>query len=263
MTKEKKNKKEVISKEDTNKTSSILKKVGEHIPWIATLLSLFTIAILSILNFFEFILSFTKFKYLGIDYGLYNFNEGNIFHLVISYILTAITTFSIFLIIKDFKKLNIKKKISKSLLILLFNSFIIIIQTNNENFNSLIILNVLLILVEYLLSKVIFINIDDVKDSEKFYIKEALIDLFEYFVFCIIIIIFCLSIYSYFQLKSENQFKIINQKTVIVYSTKDYYLVLDCKVEKDELTIYKGRQTKINNDNIRSELIEFKKVTYK
>ena len=57
-------------------------------------------------------------------------------------------------------------------------------------------------------------------------------------------------------------FSLYNNK-VIVYSTTDYYLTLDCDIDNNELIIYKGSQEKIDNNNIKSQLTKFNKVEIK
>ena len=50
---------------------------------------------------------------------------------------------------------------------------------------------------------------------------------------------------------------------MIVYSTNNYYIALDCEINDNQLTIYKGSQEKIENNNIKSQLTKFNKVEIK
>ena len=76
-----------------------------------------------------------------------------------------------------------------------------------------------------------------------------------------LIFIFLLSYGS--QVVINKSYRIINDDKVIVYITNDYYLTLDCEIKDNKITIYKGRQTKINNENVVSELINFDEVKLK
>ncbi len=61
----------------------------------------------------------------------------------------------------------------------------------------------------------------------------------------------------------NKEYRIINNDKVIVYTTNDYYLILDCEIRNNELIIYKGKQTKINNENVISKLISFDEIKLK
>ena len=74
-----------------------------------------------------------------------------------------------------------------------------------------------------------------------------------------IIGLFILYLFNYYcSLSSNNGFRVINDNKVIVYTTKDYYLVLDYKIDKDKMFIYKNTQNKIDNLNVNSKFIKVK-----
>ena len=56
----------------------------------------------------------------------------------------------------------------------------------------------------------------------------------------------------------KDRYRVINDNKVIVYTTKDYYLVLDYKIDKDKMFIYKNTQNKIDNLNVNSKFIKVK-----
>ena len=64
-------------------------------------------------------------------------------------------------------------------------------------------------------------------------------------------------------LDNKRNYRIINGDKVIVYSNNDYYLILDCKKENNNLVIYKGKQEKISNTKVYSVYIEFDTVEIK
>lgn len=55
-------------------------------------------------------------------------------------------------------------------------------------------------------------------------------------------------------------YRIIDNNKVIVYTTENYYLTLNCEIENNVLVIYQGSQTKIDNKDIESKLIKFKDI---
>lgn len=62
-------------------------------------------------------------------------------------------------------------------------------------------------------------------------------------------------------LKSLKEYRFIDDNTIVIYSTKEYYILLNCKIQNNEqLTIYKGSQNKIVNDNVQTYLKTFKNV---
>lgn len=50
---------------------------------------------------------------------------------------------------------------------------------------------------------------------------------------------------------------------VAIYSTQDYFVTLECEIQDDNLTIYKGSQNKISNDNVKTQKITFDRVNIK
>ena len=98
------------------------------------------------------------------------------------------------------------------------------------------------------------------------YLKYDLIDLsntIKIVPFYIVLLLFSLILSYGSNIVMNKSYRIIDNDKVIVYTTNDYYLTLDCKIKNNELTIYKGKQSKINNEDVVSELINFDKVELK
>lgn len=74
--------------------------------------------------------------------------------------------------------------------------------------------------------------------------------------FLILILLFS----NAFSFINNKEFRIINENKVVVYTTRDYYLLFNCKIINNEIKIYKGTQTKIDNINVESKLSVFKSV---
>ncbi len=81
--------------------------------------------------------------------------------------------------------------------------------------------------------------------------------------FYLILLIFTFLLSYDSQIVMNKSYRIINDDKVIVYATNDYYLTLDCEIKDNKITIYKGKQTKISNENVVSELINFDEVKLK
>ena len=105
------------------------------------------------------------------------------------------------------------------------------------------------------------------KSNEKEKDKEyTLIDLFNYlktFPFYLILLVFIFLLNYGYKIINNKSYRIIDNDRVIVYTTNDYYLVLDCEIIDNKLIIYKGKQTKISNENIASKIIKFDEIELK
>lgn len=69
------------------------------------------------------------------------------------------------------------------------------------------------------------------------------------------------------QCVTQKNYKMINSIDnscqAIVYTTKDYYLTLNCEITNNNLTLYKGTETKITTDNVKTSKIIFENVYLK
>ena len=124
------------------------------------------------------------------------------------------------------------------------------------------ILNVILLITTEVIVSIIFWKIDKKEKIKKNDINDFKnsLKILPFYLF-ILIFTFLLSYSS--EIILNKSYRIINSDKVIVYTTNDYYLTLDCEIKDDKLIIYKGKQTKINNENIESELINFEEVKLK
>lgn len=78
-----------------------------------------------------------------------------------------------------------------------------------------------------------------------------MLDTLKLFPFYIILCLVMLSINYLLSFIGNKSYRIIDNDKVIVYSTKEYYIALNCAInpETDELTIYKGEYTMIDTKN--------------
>lgn len=101
------------------------------------------------------------------------------------------------------------------------------------------------------------------KESTQEQLKRDLINYIKLLPFMIIFLITMHSIRTYINSNYQKQYRVIGDNRVIVYSTNDYYITLDCSINNNELIIYKGSQEKIENNNVKSKLTKFNKVEIK
>lgn len=247
--------------EDTEK--SLTKIIRENYAWIIAILTLGTVIVSNILKFIEYLTSLTYFQYYGLDHNLYNYYDKNfIYSICLSVVFLIAFGFLLYCmkeIKDDFKKNLTLKNIS---IIVLANLYLTIVYCSNLSNTYKLINFVAFILLEYISSIFIFKKNDDQKVNEKNR-KKFIIDYFKSLVFLIILLILCNSTRLYINLQSLTNYRIINDNKVIVYSTNNYYITLDCEINDNQLTIYKGSQEKIENNNIKSQLTKFNKVEIK
>lgn len=253
--------KETKEVEDTEK--SLTKIIRENYAWIIAILTLGTVIVSNILKFIEYLTSLTYFQYYGLDHNLYNYYDKNfIYSICLSVVFLIAFGFLLYCMkeIKDDFKNNLTlKNIS---IIVLANLYLTVVYCSNLSNTYKLINFVAFILLEYISSIFIFKKNDDQKVNKKNR-KKFIIDYFKSLVFLIILLILCNSARLYINLQSLTNYRIINDNKVIVYSTNNYYITLDCEINDNQLTIYKGSQEKIENNNIKSQLTKFNKVEIK
>lgn len=238
--------------------------INKYYKLFITCSSALCIVILYILRFFEYITARYYFSYYGLNIGLYRFNDqGFIYSLCIS-IIFLVAFFSILLSANSLvKKMNTKvnKKIIKELLwLLFFNAFLSFTYFKFIDIYSFSLFNIILLIVELVTSYLLFKNNDEITKDEA---KEKLKKYFKSLPFLIILIIILYGGKTFSQLKLNKTYNIIGDRKVVVYSNNDYYITLDCDIKDNNLTIYKGRQEKINNKNVYTVSKTFEKVELK
>lgn len=145
--------------------------------------------------------------------------------------------------------------------ILITNLFTLYSINSKYSFLQLAINFIILIIIEFIFSKVLLKSNEKEKDKE-----YTLIDSFNYlktFPFYLILLVFVFLLNYGYKIINNKSYRIIDNDRVIVYTTNDYYLVLECELIDNKLIIYKGKQTKISNENIASKIIKFDEIELK
>lgn len=161
------------------------------------------------------------------------------------------------------KEMNVKlKTIVFNILLIIVSNIIVVFSLNYKYSLCQLIFNFLALIAIEIVMSVIFFKIDKREKNKKY----DLIDLsntIKIVPFYIVLLLFSLILSYGSNIVMNKSYRIIGNDKVIVYTTNDYYLTLDCKIKNNELTIYKGKQSKINNEDVVSELINFDKVELK
>lgn len=256
--------KETKEVKDTEK--SLTKIIRENYGWVIAVLTFLGVIVSNILKFIEFITGQVFFSYFGIDHNLYNYADKNFVYELFVAIIFILAFFSVFYCFKQIKE-NIKKRelfkwenLINVLLILLLNLYITITTPGQQNLISIIFSVLITIILEFIMSLMFF---KEEKESTREQLKRDLINYFKVLPFILIFLIILHSTRIYINLAYQKQYRIINDNKVIVYSTNNYYITLDCEINDNQLTIYKGSQEKIENNNIKSQLTKFNKAEIK
>ena len=232
--------------------------------WIVAGITGVTIVTSFILRFMKYMYSTFYFSYYGLSYGLFNGDELNILYNFAFSILTLFCFGALmFCYIQLFNCENIKfrTKLFDSFLIIISN-IIMIVSTNSKYSIFQFSLNVFLLIVMEIFMVKIFIRAVN-KEKNRKNDKNDFVNTLKIIPFYLFLIVFFSLINYGFEIKMNKEYRIINNDKVIVYTTNDYYLTLDCEIKNNELIIYKGKQTKINNENVLSELINFDEIKLK
>ena len=161
------------------------------------------------------------------------------------------------------KEMNVKlSTIVFNILLIIVSNIIVVLSLNYKYSLCQLIFNFLELIAIEIVMSVIFFKIDKREKNKKY----DLIDLsntIKIVPFYIVLLLFSLILSYGSNIVMNKSYRIIGNDKVIVYTTNDYYLTLDCKIKNNELIIYKGKQSKINNEDVVSELINFDKVELK
>lgn len=234
--------------------------------WMVAAITGISVATSFILRFIKYIYSSFYFSYYGISYELFNSDDlGFLYNFGFSILILLCFGSLMYCYIQLFnvKKMKVKgKTILFNIFLIIISNTIVVYSTNVKYSLWQFILNVILLIATEVIVSIIFWKIDKkekIKKNDVNDFKNSL-KILPFYLF-ILIFTFLLSYSS--EIILNKSYRIINSDKVIVYTTNDYYLTLDCEIKDDKLIIYKGKQTKINNENIESELINFEEVKLK
>lgn len=247
--------------------NSTLKIIQNNYSWIIAVLTGLAVIFAFILKFTKYIYSQIHFNYYGIDYEMFDKSELNYlydFYLSTIILLCLGSLFYCYiqlLNLKDKKDENKIKVCNISLIII--SNIIIVFSINNNSLIYKIIYVIILIAIELIIS--IILNFMNKRDLKKINQSNNWLDTLKLLPFYIVLCLIVLSINYILSFIGNKSYRIIDTDKVIIYSTKDYYIVLNCAInqENDELIIYKGEYTMVDTKNTLNILKKFKEVKLK
>lgn len=241
-----------------NKTLDFLQK---NYGWIVALITGVSIIITFVLKFIKYIYSTFYFYYYGISYKLFNSEELNIlynFGFSIIIILCFCSLIYCYIQLFNSKKLELKTKVLNTFLIIISN-LIMVYSINIEYSIWNIIINTGLLIATEIIMIFVFFKKSKKEETEKLETKSILNSL-KILPFYLIFVVFVILFEYGLWIKMNKTYRIVDNDKVIVYTTENYYLTLNCEIENNVLIIYQGSQTKIDNKDIESKLIKFKDI---
>lgn len=242
----------------------IFKFMQKNYGWIVAVITGISVVMSFILRFIKYMYSIYYFSYYGLSYELFNSNElGFLYNFGFSILVLLCFGSLMYCYIQFF---NIKKMKLKTILcnifLILISNIIIVASTNVKYSIWQYILNVIGLIIVEIIASIVFFKMDK-KERNKTYEENNLPNVLKIIPFYLILLIFSFLTSYGLNIAMNKSYRIIDNNKVIAYATNDYYLVLDCEIKDNKLTIYKGKQAKINNENIVSELINFDEVNLK
>ena len=247
------------NKEEIKENKNILDSIKDYSPSIIGIITFLGIICFNILKFIEYVEAQFYFDYYGLNINLYKyFDQGFLYGLCLSLLfLLAIMSLPFFIkqVIDNFKLKRIVNFVN------LRNVIIVLL------FNCIWIYSMLLEKIISIVLFCLFIVVEIIITCFIFYFKEekdvSFGNVLKFVPIYILILILCIGVSDVCNLKLKKEYRIIGDNKVIVYSNNDYYLTLDCEIEDNKLIMYKGKQNKIDTDNVYSELISFDDVVFK
>lgn len=260
---------QIVSNNKKNDFREILKNLSAILGILTILMS----GLVIVYRFLVYLFEIQLFNYWSIDYSFYNNKISIIDDLMFDFVIVCIGVFfcSLMISVRN-KKLNNLDKIKYWFAILSMFAVCYIILGLKEflkfNFNfSLIIIHTFCLIIAFVCLMFFSKKLENFYSrwkenknneiSSKNIITEILIFINSLFVSVIIL--------GFVNVYVNKDYKIImndsNQCNVILYSTKDYYIVADCKIDDKNLTVYNSEtQRKIDNYNIISKWKKFEKI---
>lgn len=244
----------------------IFEFLQKNYAWMVAAITGISVVITFILRFIKYIYSSYYFSYYGLSYELFNSNElGFLYNFGFSILILLCYASLMYCYVQLFniKKMKVKlKTILCNIFLILISNIIIVASTNVKYSIWQYILNVVGLIIVEIIASIVFLKMDKKeksKENDLYDLKNSL-KILPFYLF-LLIFNFLLSYSS--EIILNKSYRIINSDKVIVYTTSDYYLVLDCEINDNKLTIYKGKQTKVSNENVVSKLIDFDEVKLK
>lgn len=240
-----------------------IKKIEKYIPWILTLVPIISSLFLGLMKSYQYVIGQIFCSYYGINFDLFDLSVRGIFY----DILFCFISVSIFGVASYYKgQFNFfKPKISdlKNIVYCLLCTIILSVYcwwSLELNLVEIIIFFIYMFLMEKFCFYII--NKDTKKEVKFIDFKSGLFECLMSLILIFVIPLFGFGFSKRWDIENLKEYRIIDDNKAIVYTTNDYYVVLDCEEKDDVLYLKKGYETKITGD-VKSKLKEYKKVIIK
>lgn len=240
--------------------------------FLTALIGVLGVGFFNIAKFVEYFVAYIKFNYYGIDIGFYQYSTSSF---IVNFLVSIFIVCGVGLcfyccnkILGCFrvKKIKWQEILEDFILLVAINLVYIYVYANFDTGNNIAniltytLYIILLIIVEAFIS--FFLKKSRATTSESA-IPYDILELIKSIMLLICIIIFCIYGMTNFSLKLHHSYRVTDDNKVLTYTNPDYSIVLNCEIKDDEIIIHKGTQTKVNNEDLYSELKYYKKITIK
>lgn len=246
-----------------NRVEKMLEFMQKNYGWIVAIFTGTAFMLTFVLRFMKYLKSEVYFSYYGLQHGLFSTGELNILY---DFSFSVLTLFCLCASVICCMQLCFIKKLKLKIRTIIFDIFLIILSnvffilSIASEYRNLLLNSVILSVFEYAFI-LLNIKLEGKKEAKEFNLHDFF-NIFKVLPFYVMLLVITFMLKYDIDISKNKTYQIINDNKAIVYTTNDYYLVLDCEIKGDGLLLYKGRQTKISTDNVKSELKKFSKVDF-
>lgn len=251
------------------------KFLKENITWITATVTAVVGVWAFLLNINSYINYSSLSSYYGTSLEFFTYNHWYYVYTIVLITLNILVVLAWFFSFNDLVGSLFSKKSRKYIMsnaVIIISSYVVLFLILKLAFGIIqsLILTTLIQLFSYAIVKFIYKKFSDIDKTSNDADYNPYIEAKHYFkkipFYFIIIVILSVAI-NMSKYVTEKEYKIVNSENdscqAIVYTTKDYYLTLDCEIEDKKLTLYKGTETKIATDNVKTSKIIFENVYLK
>lgn len=251
------------------------KFLKENITWITATVA----AIVAVSAFLVNVCSYSNYSSLSSYYGtsieFFAYDYWYQVYTIVLITLNILVVLAWFFSFNDlvgslFSKKSRKYIISNTVIIISSYAVLFFILKLAFGIIQSLILTALIQFLSYAIVKFVYKKFSDIDKASTATDYNPYIEAKHYFKkmpFYFIIIVFLMKVINVSEYAVKKEYKVIDTGNkscqAIVYTTKDYYLTLDCEIEDKKLTLYKGTETKIATDNVKTSKIIFENVYLK
>jgi len=238
----------------------------ENYSWVIAITTMVVLITSQVIRFVNYIKIEVYMKYFGLNIVNVNYNANNLIYDTIIAIIFLACFYSMLFCYKEsivnFKKKNYTFFVLNIVIIILVNCYYLIFNSyigfNFRDFIILVFLEFAITIFLFKVEKRYLTKINETEDLNilKTYLKNYFLSL----PFLIIILIIIISSLSVTNIQKIDEFRVINDKLVVLHYDNTDYLVLNCEVKGNVINIYYGTQKRVSSFNLETKINKFKRV---